>query len=90
VHAVRFLATAKKDRTSSEHTDLVTHQVESGETVVSIPEYALCVHTKAGQEMGRGLLQWWEDGATVSNELGTADHSYRDQLLDICRASETR
>lgn len=90
VHAVRFLATAKKDRTSSEHTDLAVHQVESGETVVSIPDYALCVHTKAGQEMGRGLLQWWENGATVSNELETADHSYRDQLLDICRASEAK
>jgi hypothetical protein len=34
VHAVRFLATAKKDRTSSEHTDLVTLKVESGELVV--------------------------------------------------------
>lgn len=28
VHAVRFLATAKKDRTSSEHADLVVHRVE--------------------------------------------------------------
>jgi long-chain acyl-CoA synthetase len=48
----------------------------------------LCVHTKAGQEMGRGLLQGWENGAKVNHELDTADHSYRDQLLDICRASE--
>ena len=88
IHAVRFLATAKKDRTSSEHADLVMHQVESGETLVSIPDYALCVHTRAGQEMGRGLLQWWENGAKVTNELDTADHSYRDQLLDICRSSE--
>lgn len=38
--------------------------------------------------MGCGLLQWWEDGAKVNNELDTADHSYRDQLLDICRTSE--
>ena len=30
------------------------------------------------------LLQWRENGATVNNELETADHSYRDQLLDIC------
>lgn len=88
VHAVRFLAAATKDRTSAEHTDLVMHQVESGETVVSVPDYALCVHTKAGQEMGRGLLHWWENGAKVNNELDTADHSYRDRLLDICRASE--
>jgi len=88
VHAVRFLAAAKKDRTSSEHTDLVIHEVESGEAVVSVPDYALCVHTRAGQEMGRGLLQWWENGAKVSNELETADHSYRDRLLEICRSCE--
>jgi hypothetical protein len=56
--------------------------------VVSVPDYALCVHTRAGQEMGRGLLQWWENGAKVSNELETADHSYRDRLLEICRSSE--
>ena len=81
VHAVRFLAAAKKDRTSAEHTDLVIHEVESGELVISVPDYALCVHTRAGQEMGRDLLQWWENGAVVKNELESADHSYRDQLI---------
>lgn len=86
VHAVRFLATAKKDRTSAEHTDLVVQKVESGETAVSVPDYALCVHTRAGQEMGRDLLQWWRNGAVVKNELESADHSYRDQLIDICQA----
>jgi replication-associated recombination protein RarA len=86
VHAVRFLATAKKDRTSAEHTDLVIHKVESGEMAVSVPDYALCVHTRAGQEMGRDLLQWWRNGAVVKNELESADHSYRDQLIDICQA----
>jgi replication-associated recombination protein RarA len=88
VHAVRFLATAKKDRTSSEHTDLVTHKVEAGELVVCVPDYALCVHTEAGREMGRGLQQWWENGAKVNDELETADHSYRDQLIEICRTAE--
>jgi hypothetical protein len=38
--------------------------------------------------MGRGLTQWWEDGALVSNELETADHSYRDELIEIHRAAE--
>jgi replication-associated recombination protein RarA len=57
VHAVRLLATARKDRTSSEHADLVAAKVERGELVVSVPDYALCVHTRAGQEMGRGLTQ---------------------------------
>lgn len=41
-----------------------------------MPDYAFCVHTKAGQEMGRDLRQWWENGAVVKNELESADHSY--------------
>ena len=40
--------------------------------------------------MGRDLLHWWENGAVVNNELETADHSYRDQLIDICRAHPDR
>jgi replication-associated recombination protein RarA len=86
VHAVRLLAIAKKDRTSAEHADLVTAKVESGELVVTVPDYALCVHTRAGQELGRGLTQWWENGAQVRNELETADHSYRDELIELHRA----
>lgn len=89
VHAVRLLATSKKDRTSSEHTDLVVNKVEDGELVVSVPDYALCVHTKAGQEMGRGLVQWWENGAKVNDELETADHTYREELIEIGSKAET-
>jgi replication-associated recombination protein RarA len=83
VHAVRFLARAKKDRTSSEHADLVASLVESGDLAVSVPDYALCVHTRAGQEMGRGLMQWWKNGARVENESETADHRYRDELIEL-------
>jgi hypothetical protein len=88
VHAVRFLAMAKKDRTSSEQADLVATKVDSGELLVSVPDYALCVHTKAGQEMGRGLSHWWENGARVNDEIETADHAYRDELIAIHRAAE--
>jgi len=88
VHAVRLLATAKKDRTSGEHADLVAAKVKSGELAVTVPDYALCVHTRAGQEMGRGLTHWWENGAQVRNELPTADHSYRDELIELHRAAE--
>jgi hypothetical protein len=86
--AVRYLALARKDRTSSEHADLVAARVESGELRVSVPDYALCVHTRAGQEMGRGLMQWWENGALVNDEIETADHSYRDELIAVHRAAE--
>ncbi|HLL69435.1 MAG TPA: hypothetical protein VK453_27515 [Micromonosporaceae bacterium] len=88
VHAVRLLAMSEKDRTSAEHADLVTTKVENGELMVAVPDYALCVHTRAGQELGRGLVQWWENGARVNDEIGTADHSYRDELIAIHRAAE--
>ncbi len=88
IHAVRFLANSKKDRTSSEHSELVADLVERGKSVVTVPDYALCVHTRAGQEMGRGLLQWWENGAHVDNESETADHRYRDELIEITRRYE--
>jgi replication-associated recombination protein RarA len=87
VHAVRYLATAPKDRTSSEHADYVRTMVEAGQLVVSVPDYAFCVHTRAGQERGRGLLQWWENGARVHDELPTADHTYRDALIALCRTA---
>jgi replication-associated recombination protein RarA len=87
VHAVRLLATSKKDRTSAEHTDFVVHKVAAGERV-AVPDYALCVHTRAGQEMGRGLVHWWDNGAQVSDELDSADHSYRAELIELARAAE--
>ncbi|SHF98096.1 MgsA AAA+ ATPase C terminal [Kaistia soli DSM 19436] len=88
VHAVRLLATAQKDRTSAEHTDLVIQLVARGEAAVEVPDYALCVHTRAGQEMGRGLMQWWENGAKVNDEFAGADHTYRERLIPICREAE--
>ena len=41
------------------------------------PDYAQCVHIRAGQELGRGLMQWWDNGAAVRDELPSADHRDR-------------
>jgi hypothetical protein len=87
-HAVRLLATAPKDRTSSEHADWVATRVARGEALVEVPGYAHCVHTRTGQLLGRGLVQWWENGAKVNDEMPDADHRYRDDLIDLHRADE--
>ncbi len=87
-HAIRLLAMAPKDRTSSEHADWVATKVALGEALVQVPDYAHCVHTRAGQEAGRGLVQWWEKGAQVNDELPAADHRYRDELIAIPRRDE--
>jgi MgsA AAA+ ATPase C terminal len=87
-HAVRLLASAPKDRTSSEHADWVAAKVALGEALVEVPDYAHCVHTRAGQELGRGLMQWWDNGAQVRDELPSADHRYRAELIEIHRRDE--
>ncbi|MEH3075671.1 MAG: hypothetical protein PGN11_03190 [Quadrisphaera sp.] len=83
-HAVRYLATAPKDRTSSEHADYTKTAAEAGVVHLQVPDHALCVHTRAGQVMGRDLLQWWQEGALVDPELPEVDHRYRDALVDWC------
>lgn len=88
VHAVRYLATAPKDRTSSEHADYTKTAAEAGVLHLQVPDHALCVHTRAGQVMGRDLLQWWRQGALVDPELPSADHRYRDALIDWCHRIE--
>ena len=55
-HAVCLLASAPKDRTSSEHADWVATKVALGQALVEVPDYAHCAHTRAGQELG--LMQW--------------------------------
>ena len=87
-HAVRLLASAPKDRTSSEHADWVAAKVALGEALVEVPDYAHCMHTRAGQELGRGLMQWWDNGAQVRDELPSADHRYREELIEIHRHDE--
>jgi hypothetical protein len=87
-HAVRLLASAPKDRTSSEHAGWVATKVALGEVSVEVPDYAHCVHTRAGQELGRGMTQWWDNGAQVSDELDSADHRYRDELIELHRRDE--
>ena len=87
-HAVRLLATAQKDRTASEHADWAATMVDLGRALVEVPDYAHCVHTKAGQEKGRGLMQWWQNGAQVNDEHPGADHRYRDELIAVHRDDE--
>jgi replication-associated recombination protein RarA len=87
-HAVRVLAGAAKDRTAGEHSDWAAAKVDCGEVLVQVPDYAHCVHTRAGQEQGRALVQWWENGARVRDELPGADHRYRDELIKLHREDE--
>ncbi len=54
VHAVRYLCMCKKDRSSDEMINWISHAGELGKALPVIPEYALDMHTAEGQKKGRG------------------------------------
>jgi len=83
VHAVRYLASLPKDRSSDEMAQWIRHQVDQAGLRPAIPDYALDVHTAKGQEMGRGRRHFFEQAAQLAPELPDRDPTYRDRLLQM-------
>lgn len=83
VHAIRFLATCTKDRTSDELANWVRREVDVQGRRPTIPDFALDMHTVRGREMGRGHRHFLEEGAHVENEIDGRDLTYRRYLLEV-------
>jgi replication-associated recombination protein RarA len=64
-HAVRLLATAKKDRTSMELASWAEAVTSRGERKVIVHDYQVDFHTRRGTLMGRGRDHWWNSGGSV-------------------------
>jgi replication-associated recombination protein RarA len=88
VHAVRYLCSCQKDRSSDEMVNLLIHQVEHEQRIPEIPDYALDMHTAQGQAMGRGKLHFWEVASQIAPELPDRDTSYKERMLSILKALE--
>ena len=69
IHAVRFLCECPKDRSSDELLSWMTRAMKDEGRRPLIPEYALDMHTLAGQQLGRGLRHFLIEGAQVEPEL---------------------
>ncbi|HEX2908058.1 MAG TPA: hypothetical protein VHO69_14405 [Phototrophicaceae bacterium] len=88
IHAVRFLCQCQKERGSDDllnWAQLVTDQ--EGRLPV-IPDYAIDMHTRRGQEMGRDYEHFLTEAAQVHPELPERDFTYRDRLLAAFRAAK--
>lgn len=81
LHAVRVLALSQKDRTSDEMANWVRRAVDRDGTRPELFDDVFDMHTRRGQEMGRGFEQWFNNGACVENELPDRDTTYRERLL---------
>ena len=83
IHAVRYLCACDKDRSSDEMVIWIKHEVENNGLRPTIPDYALDMHTLAGQEMGRDIRHFLEDGALLSPEMPDRDRTYRERVMEI-------
>lgn len=83
VHAVRYLCTRQKDRSSDELVNVLRHSVSRGEGKPQIPDYAIDMHTARGQAMGRGIEHFFEEGARVFPELPDRETKFRKQLFKL-------
>ncbi|MBN1260236.1 MAG: AAA family ATPase [Anaerolineae bacterium] len=89
VHAVRYLCSCQKDRSSDEMVNWLIRQVESGALLPAIPDYALDMHTAQGKTLGRGVQHFWEEGAQIAPELPDRDRTYRERMLEILERDDS-
>jgi replication-associated recombination protein RarA len=83
VHAVRTLCAAPKDRSSDEMALWIKRQVEGGKLLPTIPDYALDMHTARGQQMGRDMRHFLEEGARLDPEVMDRDRTYQARLKQM-------
>ena len=85
IHAVRYLATRQKDRSSDEMHNWLRHVVEKEGLRPEIPDYCLDMHTARGIAMGRNIQDFLETGSQVSPELPGRNTTYRERWSEIIK-----
>jgi len=90
IHAVRYLCTCKKDRSSDEMVNWINHASESRKLLPVIPDYALDMHTAEGQKKGRGRRYFFEEASRTSPELPDRDRTYLERIMKMLDSGELK
>jgi len=77
--AAGYLARTIKDPINGELMQLALHH----DTAPTIPDVALCIHTRRGQEMGRTMYDWFATGTQIHPEVADRNVGPRDELLEM-------
>lgn len=85
IHAVRYLCGCQKERGSDDIMNWLSRTVELENTLPEIPDYALDMHTRRGQEMGRDYVHFLNEASKVIPEIPNRDFTYRDRVLEILK-----
>lgn len=87
-HATRYLTSCSKDMTTDELCMWTVHVMNKGKATPQIPDYALDVHTRRGQELGRDVAHFLAEGTVLTNEYAGADSTYRERVREIVARGE--
>ena len=88
VHVTRYLCACKKDRSSDEMVNWIIAAVGDGNTLPTIPEYALDMHTAEGQKKGRGRRHFFEEASRTEPELEGRDKTYLERIMNMLDSGE--
>ena len=83
IHAVRYLCSCKKDRSSDELTNWINYASKSGKLLPVIPEYALDMHTAEGKNKGRGRRHFYEEASRIIPEVSDRDRTYLQRIMEM-------
>lgn len=81
-HAIRILATSQKDRTSDELTNWTKGAAKAGQ-LPDVPDFAIDMHTRRGQSLGRDDIHFLTEASRVENEIPNRDRTYLDRVINM-------
>jgi replication-associated recombination protein RarA len=90
IHAVRYLCSCKKDRSSDEMINWINHASQRGDLLPVIPEYALDMHTAEGQRKGRGRRHFFEEASRTNPEVPDRDRTYLERIVKMLDSGELK
>jgi replication-associated recombination protein RarA len=90
IHAVRYLCSCKKDRSSDEMINWINHASKLGNLLPTIPDYALDMHTAEGQQKGRGRRHFFEEASRTHPEASDRDRTYLERIMKMLEAGELK
>lgn len=90
IHATRYLCSCQKDRSSDEMAIWISRAVAQNKVCLTIPDYALDMHTAVGRQMGRGRRHFFEEAAKLSPELPDRDLTYRQRIMSMLEEGEIK
>ena len=83
VHAIRYLSTAKKDRTSDHMKNIVINEFRYGKKPI-VPDFAIDMHTEEGRKQGRDFQHFLNEASKTNNTL-EVNEDFKEKLLELLK-----